>query len=59
MRFLEQTRNRVLFIAVSSAVTVAMLLAINPAASALSVLLFTLVINALIYVALPEWYESK
>ena len=59
MQFLENTRNRILFMSVSFAVTVGMLLAINPAASALSVFLFALFINALVYVALPEWYESK
>ena len=59
MQFLENIRNRILFIAVSFIVTVGLLLAINPAASALSVFLFAFFINALVYVALPEWYESE
>ena len=59
MHFLQQTRNRMLFMAVSFIVTVGLLIAINPDASVLSVVSFASLINALIYAALPEWYESK
>ena len=59
MHFLNQTRNRILFMAVSFIATVGLLLAINPSASVISVFGFASLINALIYVALPEWYESK
>ena len=59
MQFLENIRIRILFIAVSFVITIGLLLAINPGASALSVFLFALFINTLVYVALPEWYESK
>ena len=59
MQFLQQARNRMLFIVVSFIATVGLLIAINPDASVLSVLSFASLINALIYVALPEWYESK
>ena len=59
MQFLQQARNRMLFIVVSFIATVGLLIAINPDASVLSVLSFASLINALIYAALPEWYESK
>ena len=58
MLYLEQTRNRAIFMAASTIATVTFLIATIQGINAVGVLLATAVINILVYYALPDRYSK-
>ena len=58
MLYLEQTRNRAMFMAASTIATVTFLIATIQGINAVGVLLATAVINILVYYALPDRYSK-
>ena len=58
MLYLEQTRNRAMFMAASTIATVTFLIATIQGINAVGVLLATAVINILVYYALPDTYSK-
>jgi hypothetical protein len=58
MLYLEQTRNRAMFMAASTIATVTFLIVTIQGINAVGVLLATAVINILVYYALPDSYSK-
>lgn len=58
MLYLEQTRNRAMFMTASTIATVTFLITTVQGINAVGVLLATAVINILVYYALPDRYSK-
>ena len=58
MLYLEQTRNRAMFMTTSTIATVTFLMATVQGINAVGVLLAAAVINILVYYALPDRYSN-
>ena len=57
MLYLDQTRNRLMFISTTTIVTVILFASLVPGINAVGVLLAAAVINILVYYSLPDSYS--